>query len=177
MPQQNSRDKQNLLIFILLLITVTAVCVTVWALFFREPDVMLAPDYAPLDTEEHAQPIPNDSGGQTAAQPGSGSVSLTYSNEVIIDLSRKTAALLFANPGRSNQDMVLQLVIQDTVILQSGRITPGNQVTTLELTGDAAGMLSPGGYEGSFLIFYYDMASGEKAIVNTEIPISITVNE
>lgn len=177
MTQRNSRDKQNLLVFILLLITVTAVCVTVWALFFRSPDVTLAPDYAPLDTEENAQPIPDDNGAQTPAQPGSGSVSLTYSNEVIIDLSRRTAALLFANPGRSNQDMVLQIVIQDTVILQSGRITPGNQVTTLELSGDAAGMLSPGGYDGSFLIFYYDLASGEKAIVNTEIPIFITVNE
>lgn len=177
MPQQRSRDKQSLLVYILLLITVAAVCVTVWALFFREPDIQLAPDYAPVATEKHAQPIPNDAGGQTAAEPGSGSVSLTYSGEVDIDLSSRSVSLLFANPGRSNQDMVLQIVIQGTVILQSGRITPGNQVTTLELTADAAGMLSPGGYEGSFLIFYYDLSSGEKAIVNTEIPISVTVTE
>lgn len=177
MLRQNSIDKRNLLIFLLLLITVTAVSVTVWALFFRSPDVSLAPDYAPVSTEKHAEPIPNDWGEQTAAKPGSGSVSLTYSNEVTIDLSSREASLLFANPGRSNQDMVLQIVIQDTVVLQSGRITPGNQVMTLELTKAAAGMLSPGGYEGSFLIFYYDLTSGEKAIVNTEIQISVTVEE
>lgn len=177
MLRKNSVDKKNLLIFLLLLITVTAIGVTIWALFFRAPDVSLTPDYAPVTTEKYAEPIPNDKGGQVAAQPGSGSVSLTYSNEVTIDLGSGSVSLLFANPGRSNQDMVLQIVIQDTVILQSGRITPGNQVTALELTEAAAGMLSPGGYEGSFLIFYYDLTSGEKSIVNTEVLISVTVRE
>lgn len=170
-------DKKNLLIYILLLITVTAVAVTVWALFFRTPEIQLAPDYAPVDTEQHAQPIPGDRTEREEAQPGSGSVSLTYSNEVTIDLSSGTAELLFVNPGRSNQDMVLQIVIQDTVILQSGRITPGNQVTQLELSADAADILSPGGYEGSMFVFYYDLVSGEKAIVNTEVPISVTVTQ
>lgn len=177
MSQKNSGDKKNPLIFVLLLITVTAIGVTVWALIFRTPDVQLAPDYAPVATEKNARPIPNDEGEQVAAQPGSGSVSLTYSNEVLIDLGSGSASLLFANPGRSNQDMVLQIVIQDTVIVQSGRITPGNQVTNLELGKDAVRMLSPGGYEGSFLVFYYDLESGEKAIVNTEVPVIVTVQE
>lgn len=170
-------DKKNLLIFILLLITVTAVTVTVWALFFRTPDVRLAPDYAPVDTEQYAQPIPDDNGHRVEAQPGSGNVTLTYSNEVSIDLSSGKAELLFANPGRSNQDMVLQIVIQDEVILQSGRIAPGNQVTELKVPSEGIGMLSAGGYEGCFRIFYYDLNSGEKAIVNTEVPISVTVTE
>ena len=170
-------DKKNLLIYILMLITVAAVSVTVWALFFRTPNVTLAPDYAPVATESHAQPIPNDKGERPDAEPGSGSVSLTYSNEVDIDLSSGKVDLLFANPGRSNQDMVLQIVIQGRVLLQSGRITPGNQVTELELEQNALEMLSPGGYEGSFLIFYYDLTNGEKAMVNTEVPIIITVVE
>lgn len=177
MEQKNNHSNQKLLIFILLFITIAALCVTVWALFFRSSQIALVPDYAPVATEAHAQPIPGDAGGQSAAQPGSGTVSLTYSTEVSMDLSSRSVTLLFANPGRSNQDMVLQIVIQDTVILQSGRLTPGNQVTQLELTGDAAEMLSPGGYEGCFRIFYYDIESGDKAIVNTEIPISITVTE
>ena len=170
-------DKKNLLIYMLLLITVSAVAVTVWALFFREPDVHLAPDYAPVATEQFAQPIPDDNGQRQEAKPGSGSVSLTYSNEVTLNLSSGKAELLFGNPGRSNQDMVLQIVIQDNVILQSGRITPGNQVTQLELFDEAMDILSPGGYEGSMLVFYYDLVSGEKAMVNTEVPISVTVTE
>ena len=170
-------DKKNILIYILLLITVAAVAVTVWALFFREPDVRLAPDYAPVETERHARPIPDDCEQSAQAQPGSGSVSLTYSNEVFVDLGNASVELLFANPGRSNQDMVLQIVIRDQVILQSGRIEPGNQIAQLDLGADGAAMLSPGGYEGCFRVFYYDPVSGEKAIVSTEIPISVTVTE
>ena len=111
-------DKKNLLIYVLLLITVTAVAVTVWALFFREPDVHLAPDYAPVATEQFAQPYSGGDGQRQEAKPGSGSVSLSYSNEVSIDLSSGKAELIFANHGSSNQDMVLQIVIQDRVILQ-----------------------------------------------------------
>ena len=102
-------------------------------------------------------------------------MSLTYSNEVTIDLSDKAAGLYFANPGKSNQDMVLQVVIQDTVILQSGTLKPGHQVKLLNLLEGAEKMLQPGGYEGKFVVLYYDPISGEKSMVNTEIPITINV--
>ena len=176
MKQFKRPDKQNLLVFLLLLITVSAVCVSVWALFFRTSETALTPDYAPK-VEDHAQPIPGDTAAGNEAQPGSGSVSITYSNQVNIRLGERTAKLLFANPGRSNQDMVLQLVIQDQVILQSGRIVPGNQVKKLDVPPEAAAMLMPGGYEGIFLIHFYDPTSGEKAIVTTEIPVSVIVAE
>lgn len=167
--------KYKLLIPILLLVTAAAVCTTVWALFFRQPDMILVPDYAPVATEANAQPIPDDTPGGNQAEPGTGSVSLTYSNQVTVSLGTKTASLLFANPGNSNQDMVLQLLIQDTLILQSGRLTPGNQVTQLDLAPGAEKLLTSGGYEGCFMVFYYDTVSAEKAIVNTQIPVSVTV--
>ena len=138
---------------------------------------MLAPDYALQDTEENAQKIPNDNGEKVESETGGGSVSLTYSNKVTIDLSDGKAKLMFANPGKSNQNMIVQIVIQNEVIVQSGMLLPGYQVTELELLDDAASKLSPGGYDGSFAIFYYHPASGEKAVVNTEIPIQITVCE
>ena len=177
MPQFKRPDKQSMIIFLLLLITVGAVCVTVWALFFRTEETgLLAPDHAPV-IEEQAQPIPGDTGKPNDVQPGSGSVSLTYSNTVKIRLGDRSAQFLFANPGRSNQDLVIQLIIQDRVIFQSGRITPGNQVANLELSAESAAMLMPGGYEGAFLIHFYDPVSSEKAIVTTEIPVSVTVTE
>lgn len=174
-----NENKQNklilLLILLLLLITLIAVGVTVWALFFRDSGPTLAPDYAPQEMEQRAETIPNDSGEKMDKPEGGGSVSLTYSNKVTIDLSDKMAALYFANPGKSNQDMVLQIAIQDTVILQSGTLKPGNQVKLLDLLEGAEEMLSPGGYEGKFVVLYYDQESGEKAMVNTEIPVTINV--
>lgn len=174
-----NKGKPNLLIPILLCITLIAVGVTVWALFFRDSggQQVLAPDYAPQKQEQNAETIPNDTGDKMENPEGGGAVSLTYSNEVTIDISDKAASLYFANPGKSNQDMVLQVVIQDTVILQSGTLKPGNQVKLLNLLEGAEDMLQPGGYEGKFIVLYYDKTSGEKSMVNTEIPITINVVE
>lgn len=171
------KDNSKKLIPILAMITVIALGVTVWALFFRDSGPVLAPDYAPQEEEQHAETIPNDDGEKMEQPDGGGSVSLSYSREVIIALGEETAKLYFANPGKSNQDIVLQLVVQDQVILQSGTLKPGNQVTSLELLNGAAKMLSEGGYEGKFVVLYYHPETGEKAVVNTEIPVSITVGK
>ena len=169
------KNKTTLLILLLLLITLIAISVTVWALFFRDSGPALAPDYAPQEMEQNAESIPDDSDEKMAKPEGGGSVSLTYSNKVTIDLSDKAAALYFANPGKSNQDMVIQITIQDTVIVQSGTLVPGQQVKLLDLLEGAENQLSAGGYEGKFVVLYYDQTSGEKAMVNTEIPITINV--
>ena len=179
MNQDKKLNKTTIIIAILAVITVAALCVTMWALFLREPDdnnkVILNPDYAPQNIEENAETIPDDTGDKMENPEGGGAVSLTYSNEVTIDISDKAAALYFANPGKSNQDMVIQIAIRDTVILQSGTLSPGNQVKLLNLLEGAEEMLQPGGYEGKFIVLYYDQTSGEKSMVNTEIPITINV--
>lgn len=169
--------ESRLIVPLLLVITAAALCVTVWALWFRMPNVTLAPDYAPKETEPHAQLIPNDSDEPKKSETGGGSVSLIYSNQASIDLSDEIASLMFANPGKSNQNMVVQIVIQGEVIVQSGMILPGRQVTELDLLEGAAAMLTPGGYDGNFSVLYYHPESGEKAIVNTEIPIRIEVRD
>ena len=178
-PPNKKLSKTTIIIAILAVITVAALCVTMWALFLREPDdnnkVILNPDYAPQNKEENAETIPDDTGDKMENPEGGGAVSLTYSNEVTIDISDKAAALYFANPGKSNQDMVIQIAIQDTIILQSGTLSPGNQVKILNLLEGAEDMLQPGGYEGKFIVLYYDQTSGEKSMVNTEIPITINV--
>ncbi len=177
MTKPKKQDTTKLLILILLLITLAAVCVTVWALFFRAPQKPLAPDYAPQETEAHMETIPGDTGEKMESNEGGGSVGLTYMREVTVDLSEKQAKLLFANPGMSNQDMVVQIIIQDAVICQSGTLTPGHQVTTLDLQEGTEKLLIPGVYEGKFNILFYHPETGEKAIVNTEIPVTITVRE
>ncbi len=171
----SQKKKPTLLIPVLLVITVVAICVTIWALFYRDTGPVLAPDYAPQEEEVNAETIPGDTGEKLDNPEGGGSVSLTYSRDMQIDLSEKTATLLFANPGKSNQDMVLQIVIQGEVIVQSGTLKPGNQVTRLSLIDGMEKKLSAGVYEGNFAVLYYHPETGEKAIVNTEIPITITV--
>lgn len=50
------QDKSKLLIPLLLLITLIAVGVTIWALFFRSTGPVLAPDYAPQEMEQTPRP-------------------------------------------------------------------------------------------------------------------------
>ena len=170
--------KAKKLIALLILLLLISIGVTIWALFFREPDVVLNPDYAPEQMEPYQSPIPGDTGNKAESPTdGGGSVSLNYTDKVMIDLSVGKASLYFANPGKSNQDMVLQVVIQDEVLVQSGRLTPGHQVTELDLLPDAAKKLAPGGYEGKFILYYYHPETSEKAMVNTEIEITVSVQE
>ena len=63
------------------------------------------------------------------APEGGGAISLEYDSQVTVDLSDGKAYLSYANPGKSTQDIVLRIEIQDTAVVQSGTIRPGNQVS------------------------------------------------
>lgn len=173
--EEDEDKKRKILFIILIFITLLAVGVTVWALFFREAVPTLAPDYAPQEIEQNAEPMGDDGDDKLEQPEGGGAVSLTYSRDVTIDLSDKKATLMFGNPTKSNQDMLVQIVIHDTVVVQSGRLLPGNQVTKLNLIDGVEKQLQPGGYDGKIVVYYYQQDTGEKAIVNTEIPVTITV--
>ena len=173
----NKRVFFVILLLFLSIVTIIAAVVIVLTLQSGNSSSVLAPDYAPRETEKNAESIGDDGDSKLDQPDGGGAVSLTYAKEVRIRISEKTAQLLFANPTKSNQDMLLQLVINDTVILQSGRLTPGNRVSELELLAGMEKRLSAGGYNGKFVVLYYDRISGEKAMVNTEIPVTVTVTD
>ena len=167
----------KLIIVLLLLISISAVSVAIWSLYYREPAVILTPDYAPKETELNAEEIPGDSDVKLEVEDGGGAIGVEYREKVTIDLSQKEAQFMFANPGKSTQDIVLQIVVQDRVLAQSGRIKPGNRLRKLSLLEDAERMLTIGGYEGKFVVLSYDSVSGEKAMVNTEMHVTILVQE
>ena len=50
-----------------------------------------------------------------------------------------------------------------------------NEDGKLDLMEGVEKKLGVGGYEGKFIVHYYDQTTGEKAMVNTEIPITINV--
>lgn len=177
--EEEEKDKKRrlLLLLLLLLLLFGFVFAIVWAIFFRGTKPVISPDHVPSQIESRAEPIQGDDSSKLDAPSGGGAVSLTYSKAVDIDLSDKRVELMFANPSKSTQDMVLTLVIKDTVIAQSGRLSPGNQVKMLDLAKNSEKLLSEGGYEGKFVVSFYDPQSGERATVNAEIPVTVTVTE
>ena len=176
--EKNRKKKRWMLalLILLLLLLITSCSVTIWSIFFRDTPTSLAPDYAPQEIDPNAQPTP-DAGEDTEKleqEQGGGSVSLQYTKEVTVDLSDGMVYLSFTNPSESNQDMVLQVIVQEKLIAQSKLLPPGNTLTQLPLKEGVN--LSPGGYNGKYTAAYY-YENGEKAIVQTEIPLVILVEE
>ena len=167
--------KKNWLIPVLMAGIVICIGVTIWALFFRQSGEALVPDYAPQETEQNARPIEGDDGAKLDAPEGGGAISLEYDSHVTVDLSDGKAYLSCANPGKSTQDIVLRIEIQDTAVIQSGTIRPSNQVSELELLDGAADKLREGVYDAVFRILSYDPVTGEKAMVDTLAEITMTV--
>lgn len=178
MPQQQTEKKSSKLkwlIPLLLLITIASVAITVATLL--KPSTVQAPDFAPQTVDDNADKMEDEDGDKMETQEGGGAISLTYSTQVEVDLEDGQAHILFQNPTRSTQDVVLQLVVgegdQETLVAQSQLIPAGYSLDNLELEEPV--LLTQGGYEGEFRVLCYDPDSGEKAVVNTVIPVDITV--
>lgn len=169
--QEDKNKKKKLLIFLILFILLDIILLVV----LLGTRTTLAPDYAPVNEEKYAEDIGDDGDKKLDQAEGGGAVSLTYSTDVDISLDKKLATLFFANPSKSNQDMVLQIVVHDVVVAQSGTISPGKQIGKMDLLSSGARKLQAGGYDGKFVVLYYQPDTHEKTIVNTDIPVKITV--
>ena len=170
-------NRQKLIIGILCALLTLCICVTVWALFFRsDSDVILTPDYAPPGEDENAQKIPGQGEGKLDVTQGGGGIGIQYSQQVKIDLSEKTAYLQYANPSRSTQNVMLQIIIKGKIVAQSGVIKPGYQIAKVSLLDGMEDILQEGVYvDAVFKFLSYDPITAEKAMVDSEGQITVTV--
>lgn len=169
---------KTIIIIALAVVLVVTAGVSVWAIFFREGnDEVLSPDYPPQDTDDNQVPIPDDDGGEIITPEGGGAVNITYAENITVDLSDKKANLYYANPSRSNQNVVIAIVIGGEVIIRSELITPGNMVTSLPLVDGAEKKLAVGGYNAEIIVYCYHPETGEKAMIDTKGEVVVTVTE
>lgn len=174
--------KRRIVLVILAVAVLITVNVTIWTIFFRNTAPVLAPDHVPQKTEEYATPVEGEPEEKMQAPQGGGAVSMVYQKSVTIDLNENMAYMMFQNPSKSVNDLVVQLVViskdgNETVIAQSGKLSPGYGIEQLDLIKGAA-ELSPGEYTGRYNILYYEPDSGEKSVVNGNIEgVEITVTD
>lgn len=170
-------NKKIIIAVVLVAVLLIAIAVIVWAIFFREGERPLPPDYPPQETESNQVPIPDDENGVIQTPEGGGAVNITYAESVTIDLSDKTASLYYANPLRSNQNVAIAIVIGDVTLLKSELITPGNMVTSLPLLEGAYNKLAVGGYNAELIVYCYHPETGEKAIIDAQASVTLNVIE
>ena len=180
--EEKSNKRKKLLILLLLLLLLISITITTCTLLKgQDQDTpVLAPDYAPAQEDDNAVDIEDDEDEEKLDQEeGGGAVSLIYSPEALLDLSDKTVYFNFNNPQRSNQNMLVQLEIQGVVFAQSGLIKPGKKINKLVLLDNVLeeNTLPVGGYKGQFVVYFYDDASGEKAMLNSELKVDVKVQE
>lgn len=136
----------------------------------------ITPDYPAPPLDEGAEDVEDDE-GKLEAPEGGGAVGMIYTTEVEIDLSDKKATILFANPNRSTHNVTVQLVVQDVVLAESGLLTPGKRITSLDLKD---GISVPEGVyaqNAKFVVRFYDPETNECSIVNSEIAVTVTVRQ
>ena len=177
MINTNGKEK-NLKWLIIILSVGIVICtgVTIWAVFFRGGDD-ISPDYPPQGIESNQTPIDGDDSGKLDTPEGGGAINVTYGTAATVDLSEKTVTIYYANPNASNQNVSILITVNDLVVAKSDLITPGNQVSKLELQKEAASRLQVGGYNAELVVRAYDPESGEKAMVDTKGELTLTVTE
>ena len=117
-------------------------------------------------------PAPESSVSTSA---GGGTVSLTYSDAASIDLTAGQVTLLFANPEKSGWDATVCLVVGEREAARSDLLAPGEQVTQLALLEGAEKDLTAGSCSGTLKVSFYHPQTGAKAMLDAEIPVTVTV--
>lgn len=167
--------KQNRLNIILSIGIVICVGVTVWALFFRDTQTDGAPDYPPQKIEAGQIPLEDDNSDKIDSPEGGGAINVTFDKEATVRLSEEKITLYYANPNASNQNVAIVVMIENVIVAQSDLITPGNMITELMLTDDVISRLQEGRYDAILVVKAYEPNSGEKAMVDTECELTVTV--
>lgn len=165
------KRSQKIAICILLALSVLFLCVGCYFALHQNTVIL---NFRVPDVEPGAVKIPNM--GQTAApstpEDNVGG-SITYSDQVTVDLAARTVSFMLQNPRNSNADMVIHVFLDDREIAISGLLKTGYEVTNLWLN-DSAG-IEPGEYSGCFVVDHFDPDTGEKYILDLNIDTTVIV--
>jgi hypothetical protein len=157
---------------------IAAFCVGVFIVrFTQEPAEPIPPDYVAQETEKGQKPLEGDTSEHEADLSGGGTINITYGFDITVSLADEKVYLLYANPGVSNHNVSLLVMIEDLVIAKSELILPGYGVDVLDLDAYAKERLLVGGYDGVLVVRAYHPETGEKAMVDAEGAILVTVVE
>lgn len=186
--RQFTRERRKLrwAALVLLLLIILLILRLGWFKLGDDGKVVLPPDY-PLITIDPDAKQTDDGQGKFTASQGGGKVALSYSTDLSYNMASGKVTLSFANPGSSTQAMVLQIIVyggtnettgkpDEYLLAESGILPPGYYVEQLSADLEEGVTLTTGVYSGVMRVLFYNEETGEKAIVNTEIPVNITVS-
>lgn len=106
-------------------------------------------------------------------------ISFTFDHDIDVDLEKGTCNINFENPSSSNNDSVVELQIKSgdsyITIGKSGSVKPGYGITDINLNDTGYENLNGGDYDGRVVLYSYNVDTGERALMNTEMPVEFKV--
>lgn len=126
----------------------------------------------PGETIPAIGPIDGDTTTKPVVEEGGGSVTMVWSLDAEVNLSKRTVEVLFQNPYASTHDIKVELYIlskgEEILVARSGLVKAGYALNRMDLLESIE--LAKGTYTGIYRVIGYDPASGEKAAVLPQIP-------
>ena len=108
-----------------------------------------------------------------------GSMTVTYSNQVTVDRATGEISMKYTyGSDADHEDCVVQLILdnggREYLISQSGKLHPGQSLSSMHLSDGAAEKLTAGVYHGRLRLNVYK-GENELTNLNTDIEVTITV--
>ena len=144
-------------------------------LFGDEQPIPMTPNESYEQLDPGIEPFPEQPDQPVQQLPvGSRVASFVCEEQLRADLAGQVAELMFANPRRSEQNMVIEVTVREVTVARSGRIEPGYRITSLPLLADHT--LTQGIYAAQIKIYLYDPTGGEQTM-QTSVPVTLTVRD
>lgn len=164
------------LILLLALIAIIAILIFSSCGAETEPTVTIPPDDPYAQQLDPSQDTPSSSSNEDDDKNRLG---LGYTKKATLYLSQRYIKVYFVNPSTSNQHAVLQVYVnnggQPVLIGSSDLVRAGKGLAVVDFDGNVN--LSPGSYTGKYNVIAYDVETNEQAMLEMDIPITITVEE
>ena len=144
-------------------------------LFGDEQPIPMTPDESYEQLDPGIEPFPEQPDQPVQQLPvGSHVASFVCEEQLRTDIAGQVVELMFANPRRSEQNMVIEVTVREVTVARSGRIEPGYRITSLSLLADHP--LTQGIYAAQIKIYLYDPTGGEQTM-QTSVPVTLTVRD
>ena len=169
MSSRKKKDNSKSLALTIIAILILILCF-IFHSYITNKDLM-------IKTDENAIKE-NDDDEKMDVSAGGGAVSLTYSNQVVVNMKDKKVNFYLKNPSKSRQDLTLEIYMKtnndEILVAKSDMIPTGYSIKELDLENK---LLEEGNYKGYMKLYFYDENSSNKELVDSRINMDIKVNK
>ncbi|MCI5862815.1 MAG: hypothetical protein SOR59_01150 [Lachnospiraceae bacterium] len=168
--------KRKLILAGILVLSGIFILIGIWALFFKENVVYRNTDYAMMDEDENVEKIDESSNYILEQTVEGNTMSILYGRDFVFHKSTGEADILFGNPSKSKVNMSVEVLLGSEKVAETRLIHPGFQIKKTKINADIS-KYKPNIYDGTILVYYYDMSMNERRPINSSVPVKIKIVE